>query len=113
MKLFVGNLPFRTTNAELEAAFRAIGQVDSAKVMIDRESQRSRGFGFVEMPDADARRAIKEMNDSAFEGRTLTVNEARPMQGRSDGGSPGYSNRSNAGVDRESSSRSNRNGERG
>ncbi len=77
MKLFVGNLSFETTDRELEAAFSAYGRVTSAQVVTDRTTGRSRGFGFVEMPNAtEARAAIQGLNRSQMHGRTLTVNEA-------------------------------------
>lgn len=77
MNLYVGNLPYSTTDEELRAAFSAHGTVSSAKVISDRETGRSRGFGFVEMADGgDA--AVNAMNGAEFQGRTLTVNEARP-----------------------------------
>jgi cold-inducible RNA-binding protein len=81
--LFVGNLPYTTTTDDLRAAFERFGAVTRAQVVSDRETGRSRGFGFVEMEDgADA--AIEEMNGKEFNGRTLTVNEARPREGGRD-----------------------------
>ena len=82
MKLFVGNLPWSVTDQGLEEMFTAFGSVDSAKVITDRETGRSRGFGFVEMADAGARSAIEDLNDSEIEGRKLTVNEARDRKRR-------------------------------
>ncbi len=82
-KLFVGNLPYSTTDQDLHEAFSAHGQVSSANVVLDRETGRSRGFGFVEMPDdAEASKAIEEMNGADMGGRSLTVNEARPREAR-------------------------------
>ncbi|HKX74534.1 MAG TPA: RNA-binding protein [Acidimicrobiia bacterium] len=78
MKIYVGNLPFSTTNRDLEELFSPFGTVESAQVVTDRDSGRSRGFGFVEMADADARRAITELAEKDIDGRRLTVNEARP-----------------------------------
>jgi RNA recognition motif-containing protein len=79
--LYVGNLPFNTTNEELREAFAQYGTVTSASVVMDRDTGRSRGFGFVEMSDgADA--AIDAMNGADFQGRTLVVNEARPREQR-------------------------------
>jgi RNA recognition motif-containing protein len=78
MKIYVGNLPFTATNRDLETIFERFGAVESAQVVTDRDSGRSRGFGFVEMADADARRAIEELADTDLDGRRLTVNEARP-----------------------------------
>jgi RNA recognition motif-containing protein len=87
--LYVGNLPFSTTAADLETAFGQYGTVTRAQVMTDRDTGRSRGFGFVEMADgADA--AISAMNGADFQGRTLTVNEARPREERPRSGGGGY-----------------------
>lgn len=85
-KLFVGNLPYSTTDQDLHEAFSAHGQVSSANVVLDRETGRSRGFGFVEMPDdGEASKAIEEMNGADMGGRNLTVNEARPREARGGG----------------------------
>jgi RNA recognition motif-containing protein len=75
-KLYVGNLPWSTTDNELQAMFAGVGQVVSARVITDRETGRSRGFGFVEMDDAGASRAIAELNGKEMGGRPLRVNEA-------------------------------------
>ena len=81
MNIYVGNLPYNVDDAELEAAFAAHGAVDRAKVITDRDTGRSRGFGFVEMPnDDEARAAMEALNGSEMAGRTLTVNEARPRR---------------------------------
>lgn len=78
-KLFVGNLPFSVTDEQLNETFKAIGEVGSANVVTDKFSGRSRGFGFVEMTqDADAEKAVKELNGKEIEGRKIVVNEARP-----------------------------------
>ncbi|HEY6020394.1 MAG TPA: RNA-binding protein [Candidatus Paceibacterota bacterium] len=78
-KLFVGGLPYRTTNDELRDAFAKAGEVASASIVVDRETGRSRGFGFVEMAqDADADQAIAMWNGKEFGGRMLTVSDARP-----------------------------------
>ena len=78
-KLFVGGLPYRTTNDELRDAFAQAGEVASASIVTDRETGRSRGFGFVEMAqDADADNAISMWNGKVFGGRMLTVSDARP-----------------------------------
>lgn len=77
MKLYVGNLPWSTTNADLEEIFAAVGSVDSAKVIADRETGRSRGFGFVEMSREDGNRAIAELNGREIDSRPMRVNEAR------------------------------------
>ncbi len=76
MKLYVGNLPWSTTNADLEEMFAAIGPVVSANVVQDRDTGRSRGFGFVEMENADARRAISELNGKTVDSRQLKVDQA-------------------------------------
>jgi RNA recognition motif-containing protein len=90
-KLFVGNLSFRTTSEDLRAAFARMGNVESASVIEDRETGRSRGFGFVEMENPDeAQAAITEFHGSQLEGRTITVNEARPRENRGGGGGGGY-----------------------
>ena len=89
MKIYVGNLSFNTTESELAAAFEAHGAVQSANVVMDRETGRSRGFGFVEMSDDDARAAIAELNGKDLDGRSLTVNEARPREDRGGGGGRG------------------------
>jgi RNA recognition motif-containing protein len=75
-KLYVGNLPWSATDAELQALFAGVGQVLSARVITDRETGRSRGFGFVEMDDAGANRAIEELNGKDMGGRPLRINEA-------------------------------------
>ena len=86
MKLYVGNLSFKTTDDTLRQAFEAFGAVSSAQVVLDRETGRSRGFGFVEMSsDDEARKAIEGMNGKNFEGRDLTVNEAKPREAGSGG----------------------------
>ena len=79
MNIYVGNLPFEVTEEVLEAAFAEYGEVSSARVIVDRFSGRSRGFGFVEMVnDSDAESAIEGLNGKDFKGRVLTVNQARP-----------------------------------
>ena len=79
-KLYVGGLPYATTDTELKEAFGAAGSVESAVIIMDKMSGRSKGFGFVEMSsDEEAQKAIEMMNGKDFGGRTLTVNEARPM----------------------------------
>lgn len=84
-KLYVGNLSFKTTADGLREAFARFGEVTSASVVSDRETGRSRGFGFVEMSDG-ADEAIEAMNGADLDGRTLTVNEARPREDRPGGG---------------------------
>jgi RNA recognition motif-containing protein len=82
-KLYVGNLPYTVRDGDLEQAFGAFGNVSSAKVMMERDTGRSKGFGFVEMgSDADAQSAINGMNGQMLGGRSLVVNEARPMEAR-------------------------------
>ena len=86
-KLYVGNLPYEVRDSDLEQAFGQYGQVTSAKVMMDRETGRSKGFGFVEMgSDEEAKAAIEGMNGQQHGGRGLVVNEARPMEPRTGGG---------------------------
>src|SRR3954468_21895381 len=90
-KLYVGNLPYQVRDNDLEQAFGQFGQVTSAKVMMERETGRSKGFGFVEMAsDAEAQAAITGMNAQPMGGRSVVVNEARPMEQRPRGfGGPG------------------------
>jgi RNA recognition motif-containing protein len=83
MNIFVGNLAFTTTDEELRALFEAYGSVETVRIMTDRDTGRSRGFGFVEMPDDPAgERAIEALNGTSLGGRALTVHEARPRQDR-------------------------------
>jgi RNA recognition motif-containing protein len=90
VNIYVGNLPWSCTEADLQQEFGAFGAVGRAQIMIDRDTGRSRGFGFVEMPnDEEARKAIEGMNGKNFSGRPLTVNEARPKTERSGGGGGG------------------------
>src|SRR5579871_4132924 len=86
-KLYVGNLSYDTTNDSLQELFEAYGTVQSAQIIMDRDTGRSKGFGFVEMgSDAEAQAAIAALNGKEVEGRALTVNEARP---KTDGGGGG------------------------
>lgn len=86
-KLYVGNLPFSATEQALADAFGQCGTVESAKIITDRDSGRSKGFGFIEMStEAEAQNAITKFNGADYEGRTLTVNEAKPMAPREGGG---------------------------
>ena len=97
-KLYVGNLAYSIRDNDLEQAFSQYGSVASAKVMMERDSGRSKGFGFVEMgTDAEALAAIEGLNGQALDGRSLTVNEARPMEPRSPGGFGGGGGRSGGG----------------
>jgi len=90
-KLYVGNLPFQTTSDDLRDHFAAAGNVESAQVVEDRMTGRSRGFGFVEMTTPEeAAAAIEQFNGKDFKGRNLTVNEARPRTDRGPGGGGGY-----------------------
>ena len=90
-RLYVGNLSFSVTSQTLEELFSQFGTVQSAQVVQDRESGRSKGFGFVEMADDNAaQEAIRGLNDKEHEGRPLTVNEARPREERGGGGGRGY-----------------------
>ena len=85
-KLYVGNLPYETSESDLQALFEASGQVASINIVRDRATGQARGFAFVEMSDVDgARRAISELDKHQYGGRSLTVNEAKPMQPRSGG----------------------------
>ena len=84
--IYVGNLPWRTTQEDLKALFEPYGEVESARIITDRETGRSRGFGFVEMSDDDGRKAIDQLAGTDMGGRAITVNEARPRQPRNDRG---------------------------
>lgn len=89
-RIYVGGLPFSSTEEEMNTLFAAYGTVTSAKLITDRESGQSRGFGFVEMSDdAEATAAMEKLNGSDCGGRKLTVNEARPMEARTGGGGRG------------------------
>ncbi len=89
-KLYVGNLPFETTETDLQALFEGAGQVSTISIVRDRATGQARGFAFVEMNDAEgARKAISELDKYQFGGRSLTVNEAKPMTPRSNGGGGG------------------------
>ena len=90
MKLYVGNISFTTTNQDLNDLFGQIGAVESANIIEDRETGRSRGFGFVEMASReDGEKAIEELNGKDFGGRELKVNEAKPQENRGGGGGGG------------------------
>ena len=93
MKLYVGNLPWSTGEAELEEMFAAIGAVSSANVITDRDTGRSRGFGFVEMSNDDAKRAIEELNGNEVDGRNIRGNEAEEKRRDSRGGGGGGGDR--------------------
>jgi RNA recognition motif-containing protein len=99
-KLYVGNLPYTTTDADLQSLFAQAGTVTSASVVKDRDSGRSKGFGFVEMSTADeAQQAISQLDGKDFQGRTLKVNIARP---REEGGGGGGARRGGGGGRRNS-----------
>src|SRR5262245_22863198 len=92
-KIYVGNLSFRTTEEELTSLFESFGAVESLSIITNRDTGRSKGFGFVSMNDDDAEKAIAALNGKEVSGRALTVNEARPMvkrefTGRAGGGRP-------------------------
>ncbi|HEX8179076.1 MAG TPA: RNA-binding protein [Pyrinomonadaceae bacterium] len=90
IRLFVGNLNFKTSSEDLQELFGQVGEVQSASVVTDRETGRSRGFGFVEMASQeDGQKAIEQFNGKDFNGRNLTVNEARPREDRGFGGGGG------------------------
>ena len=88
-KLYVGNLSFETTESELQALFGQAGSVETVRIITDRETGRSKGFGFVEM-QTGGDEAIAEMNGKEFNGRALTVNAARPMSSRDERGFKRY-----------------------
>ncbi len=91
MKIYVGNLSFNTSNQDLNDLFGTIGTVTSANIIEDRETGRSRGFGFVEMEsEAEGQNAIAQLNGKEIDGRELKVNEARPQENRGGGGRGGY-----------------------
>jgi cold-inducible RNA-binding protein len=93
-KLYVGNLPYETTEADLQALFESTGPVSTINIVRDRATGQARGFAFVEMNDAEgARRAIAELNTHQYGGRALTVNEAKPMAPREGGGMGGRQRR--------------------
>jgi RNA recognition motif-containing protein len=86
-KLYVGNLPYQTTESDLQTLFESVGEVASINIMRDRATGQARGFAFVEMSDDEgAKRAISELDRHEYGGRNLTVNEAKPMAPRGDGG---------------------------
>ena len=85
-KLFVGNLSFQTSEGDITAAFEQFGPVESVAIITDRDTGRSKGFGFVVMGEEDANKAIAKLNGTELSGRALTVNEAKPMVKRDFGG---------------------------
>ena len=95
-KLYVGNLPYETTESDLQTLFESAGQVATINIVRDRTTGQARGFAFVEMSDADgARRAISELDRHPYGGRNLTVNEAKPMEPRGGGFGGGGGGRQN------------------
>jgi RNA recognition motif-containing protein len=90
MNIYIANIPFKASEQELRELFEQYGEVSSAKIVMDKETQRSRGFGFVEMTDnANASEAIKKLNGASFLGKDLLVNEARPKTDSFRGGNSG------------------------
>ena len=90
-KLYVGNLSYNTNSSDLEQLFAQHGTVQSAEIIADRDTGRSKGFGFVEMQDEDAgQKAISALNEKEHDGRALTVNEAKPRESSGSGGGRGY-----------------------
>jgi RNA recognition motif-containing protein len=91
MNIYVANIPFKASEQEFRELFEEFGEVSSAKIVMDKDTQRSRGFGFVEMSDdTAAREAINKLNGSDFLGKSLVVNEARPKTDNRGGGGGGY-----------------------
>jgi RNA recognition motif-containing protein len=84
-RIYVGNLSYQTTEGDLTDLFEQVGQVESVNIITDRDTGRSKGFGFVEMNDEDAEKAIAQFNGTEVNGRSLTVNEARPREDRGGG----------------------------
>ena len=100
-RLYVGNLSFQVTEADLSELFAQVGSVDSVKLITDRDTGRSKGFAFVEMSDdSAAEQAISKFNGTDFNGRNLTVNEARPMEKRDFGSRGSSASRGRGGRDR-------------
>ena len=101
-KLYVGGLPYSITEGRLQEIFQAHGTVESARVISDKFTGQSRGFGFVEMSSGgEAQKAIEALNGTQLDGRTLVVNEAKPMERRDGGGGGGGGGRGNRGGGRE------------
>ena len=95
MNIYVGNLSWNLKDQDLSDLFTPYGEVASAKIVLDKFTQRSKGFGFVEMPnDQEAQAAIAQLNGSEVDGRNLVVNESRPKEGGSEGGGGGFKKRS-------------------
>ncbi|MGI6073253.1 MAG: RNA recognition motif domain-containing protein [Fermentimonas sp.] len=95
MNIFVAGLSYQITDADLKELFEEYGEVSSSKIIKDRETRRSKGYGFVEMPvEEDGQRAIEELNDAEYDGRTLSVSVARPREEGNRGRGYGYRDRS-------------------
>jgi RNA recognition motif-containing protein len=91
MNIYVANIPWKASEEQLKQLFAEYGEVSSAKIIMDKVTQRSRGFGFVEMPDdGAAQQAISSLNGFSFQGKNLVVNEARPREDRPSGGGGGF-----------------------
>ena len=99
-KMYVGNLSFQTTEGDLDALFAQAGEVESVRIITDRDTGRSRGFGFVEMSDENAAKAIAQFNGTELDGRALTVNEAKPQVRREGCGGGGGGGGGRGGYDR-------------
>jgi RNA recognition motif-containing protein len=113
MNIYVGNLSWGTREDDLREAFEAYGDVSSVSIITDRETGKSRGFGFVEMPsESEARAAIAALNGTDMGGRNLTVNEARPREERGGGSGGGQRGGGRGGFDRRGPSSSGRPGDR-
>ena len=98
LNLYVGNLPYEITEAELTALFAEYGQVESAKIITDRDTGRSKGFGFVEMADrSEGEKAMAELNGRSMNNRQIKVNEAKPKRDTRGGGGGGYGGRGGGG----------------
>lgn len=97
LNIYVGNLPYATTGQELNEIFSEYGEVASAKIIMDRDSGRSKGFGFVEMNDGEANKAIEDLNGAEYYGKKLTVNEARERKPGFGGGNGGGNRGGNGG----------------
>ena len=88
-RIYVGNLSYQTTENDLNNLFGQVGDVESVNIITDRDTGRSKGFGFVEMGNEDAEKAIAQLNGTELNGRSITVNEARPREDRGGGGNRG------------------------
>lgn len=101
MNIYVSNLNYRTENESLQELFEQYGEVSSANIIMDRETGRSRGFGFIDMPnDTEGQSAIDALNETEFDGKTINVTVARPRTERSSGGYNGGGNRGGGGYNK-------------